>query len=122
MFPKDRDSITKQSNIIYWFRCGRTEYGEEYIGEAARTFEDRYKEHLKALSPIFEHQNFTGHITTVENFKIIAREGQNIARAIKEKPYTSESTTSPSVEILANTTCHTFWNKVLFAIPELKTK
>ena len=83
MFPKYREVITKQSNIIYWFRCGRTDCDDEYIGESARTFEERYKEHLKAPSPIFEHHNITGHITTVENFRITAREGQNMARAIK---------------------------------------
>ena len=42
------------------------------------------REHLKAPSPIFEHQNVTGHTTLVENFNIIGREGQNMARAIKE--------------------------------------
>ena len=87
MFPKDKQAITKQSNSIYWFKCGRTECNDEYIGESARTFEDRYKEHLKAPSPIFEHQNITGHTTTVENFKIIEREGQNMTRAIKEAIY-----------------------------------
>ena len=80
MFPKDKQAITKQSNSIYWFKCGRTECNDEYIGESARTFEDRYKEHLKAPSPIFEHQNITGHTTTVENFKIIEREGQNMTK------------------------------------------
>ena len=87
MIPKDREDKTKQSNIIYWFRCGRTECDEEYIGESARTFEERYKEHLKAPSPIFEHEHITGHKTTLENFKIIAREDQNMARAIKEAIY-----------------------------------
>ena len=52
MFPKDREARTKQSNIIYWFRCGRTECDDEYIGKSARTFEERYKEHLKVPSPI----------------------------------------------------------------------
>ena len=87
MFPKDREAITKQGNIIYQFKCGRTECNDEYIGESARTFEERYKEHLKAPSPIFEHQNKTGHTTSVENFKIMGREGQNMARAIKEAIY-----------------------------------
>ena len=87
MFPKDRKTITKQSDIIYWFKCGRTECDDEYIGEAARTFEERYKEHLKAPSLIFEHQNITGYISTMENFRIMAREGQNMARATKEAIY-----------------------------------
>ena len=68
MFPKDKEEIKKQSNIIYWYKCGRTECDDEYIGESARTFEERYKEHLKASSPIFEHSNATGH-TSVENFQ-----------------------------------------------------
>ena len=61
--------MRKQSNIIYWYRCGRTECDEEYIGESARTFEERFKEHLKAPSPIYEHDNTTGHKTSVENCK-----------------------------------------------------
>ena len=80
MFPKDREAITKQSNIIYWFKCSRTECDDEHIGESARTFEERYKEHLKAPSSIFEDQNISGHTTTLENFKIISREAQNMAR------------------------------------------
>ena len=66
MFPKDREAKTKQSNIIYWFKCGRTKCDEQYIGESARSFEEIYKEHLKAPSPIFEHENITGHKTTME--------------------------------------------------------
>ena len=55
MFPKDKDEMKKQGNIIYWYRCGRTECDDEYIGELARTIEERFKEHLKAPSPIYEH-------------------------------------------------------------------
>ena len=40
MFPKDKDAITKQSNIIYWFKCGKTECDDEYIGSQP--------EHLKS--------------------------------------------------------------------------
>ena len=50
IFPKDKDEMKEQSNIIYWYRCGRTECDDEYIGESARTFEERFKEHLKAPS------------------------------------------------------------------------
>ena len=67
--PKDKDNTKKKSNVIYWFRCDKIDCKEEYIGESSRTFEVRYKEHLKAPSPINEHQNSTGHITSVENFK-----------------------------------------------------
>ena len=98
MFPKDREAKTKQSNIIYWYKCGRSECDEEYIGESART--------------IFVHENITGHKTILENFKIIAREGQNMARAIKG--LTSESTILPSTETLENTACHTSGIKFCF--------
>ena len=54
------------SNIIYWFKCDKTECDDEYIGDSCKTFEETYKEHLKAHSPIFEHQNTTGYITTVK--------------------------------------------------------
>ena len=56
IFPKDKEAIIKQRNIIYWFKCGKTERDEEYIGESARTFEEQYKEHLKAPSPIFDNK------------------------------------------------------------------
>ena len=44
MFPKDKEEIKKQSDIIYWYKCGRTECDDEYIGKSARTFEGRYKD------------------------------------------------------------------------------
>ena len=84
--PKDKDTITKNS-VIYLFKCDKIECEDEYIGGQSRTFGEGYKEHLKTPSPIFEHQNNTGHTTSVENFKIIGREGQNMARAIKEVIY-----------------------------------
>ena len=48
--PKDKDHLTKKSGIIYRYKCDRLECDEEYIGETARTFGERYKEHLKAPS------------------------------------------------------------------------
>ena len=47
-------------------------------------FGARCKEHLKALSPIYEHQNNSVHKISIENFHIIGREGNNMARTIKE--------------------------------------
>ena len=122
MFPKDSKAITKQINIICWFKHHRTECDDECIGESARTFEERYKEHLKSASPIFKHQNITGHTTSVENIKKIwGREGQ-IWPGPSKKPYTSEWTTLHSTETLGKYNLPHIWNKVLFVIPELKTK
>ena len=85
-----KDAITKQSNIIYWFKSGKIEFDDEYMGESARTFEEHYKEHLKAPSPIIEHQNTTDYTISVDNFKIIGRKGHNMARAIKSNIYYSQ--------------------------------
>ena len=57
---------------------GREECDEEYIGESSRTFGERFKEYQKALSPIFDHFNTTGHNISVENFNIVGREDQNL--------------------------------------------
>ena len=48
---KDQDHITKKSGIIYRYQCDRLECDHEYIGETARTFGERFKEHLKAPLP-----------------------------------------------------------------------
>ena len=51
--PKDKDPMVIQSGAIYWFQCGDLSCDDEYIGETSRTFGERYKEHLKDLSPIY---------------------------------------------------------------------
>ena len=38
--PKDKESITKKSSVIYWFRCDRIDCEEECIGESSRMFEE----------------------------------------------------------------------------------
>ena len=55
MAPKDRDPIQKQSGVIYRYHCDRVDCDEEYIGESSRTFGERFKEHLKPHSPIYDH-------------------------------------------------------------------
>ena len=105
--PKDKDTITKKNSIIYWLRCNKIDFDEEYIGESSRTFGERYKEHLKAPSPIFWHQSNTGHTTTVENFRIIGREGNNMSEASK-KPYILKWTILSWTKTLENTICHIF--------------
>ena len=111
--------MKKQSNIIYWYRCGRAECDDKYIGESARTFEERFKEHLKAPSPIYEQDNTTGHKTTVENFKIIGREGHGISRTIKEAIYIRVNNPTLNRNVGKYNLPH-IWDKVLFVTPELK--
>ena len=49
--------------------------------------EKRYTEHSKAPSLIYEHQNTTGHKTSVGYFTIKGWEGLNMAMTIKETVY-----------------------------------
>ena len=60
---------------------------EKYTGVSSRTFGERFKEHQKASSPIYDHSNTTGHTVTIENFHIVGRENQNPIRTIKEALY-----------------------------------
>ena len=87
MASKDKDHITKKSGIIYRFKCNRVDCDDEYIGESSRTFGERFKEHLRIPSPIYDHYNTTGHSTTIENFSIVGRKDQNLIRGNKEAIY-----------------------------------
>ena len=83
-------------------------------------FSERYKEHLKAPLPIFDDQNNADHITTVENFRIMGRKGNNMARAIKEAIYIRVNNLTLNKNIGKYNLLHIL-DKVLFSIPELKT-
>ena len=87
MSPKDKDPIQKRSGVIYRYQSDRMECDEEYIGESSRTFGERFREHLKAPSPIYDHSNITGHNVTINNFRIVGREDLNLMRTLKEALY-----------------------------------
>ena len=121
MAPKDKDHITKKGGIIYRFKCQRMDCDDEYIGESSQTFGERFKEHLKAPSPIYDHQSITGHDTTIDNFSIVGREDQNLIRAIKEAIYIRVNNPSLNRNIGKYHLPH-IWDEVLNNIPELKLK
>ena len=64
--PKDGDTTLQKIGVIYRYKCGRVEC-EEYIEESDRTFAERFREHMKAPSPIHDHCNTTGHDISTEN-------------------------------------------------------
>ena len=82
--PKDKDTILQKSGVIYRYKCGRVDCEEECIGESGRTFAERFREHMRTPSPIHDHLNTTGHELSLDNFSIVGRENQSIARAIEE--------------------------------------
>ena len=64
--------------------CNWIECDEEPISESARTFGEKYKQHLKATSPIYDHSNITGHHTSIDNFSIVGGEAEGLTKAIKD--------------------------------------
>ena len=121
MAPKDKDPILKKSGVIYSFKCGRVDCDEEYIGESSRTFSERFKEHQKASSPIFDHSNISGHQVTIDNFNIVGREDQNLSRTIKEALYIRVNNPSLNKNIGKYHLPH-IWDEVLHNTSELKLK
>ena len=84
MSPKDKDAVQKKSGVIYRYQCDRVECNEGYIGESSRTFGERFRQHLKIPSPVYDHSNINGHNVTINNFSIVGREDLNLMRTIKE--------------------------------------
>ena len=119
--PKDQDPILKKSGVIYRYKCGRVDCDEEYIGESSRTFGERFREHQKAPSPIYDHSNITGHQVTIDNFNIVGREDQNLIRAIKEALYIRVNNPSLNRNIGKYHLPH-IWDEVLLNTSELKLK
>ena len=121
MAPKDKDPILKKSGVIYRYKCDRVECDEEYIGESARIFAERFKEHLKDPSPIYDYYNTSGHTVAIGNFSIVGRENQSLTRTIKEALNIRINNPSLNKNRGKHHLPH-IWNEVLFNISELKLK
>ena len=119
MAPKDKDPITNKSGVIYRYKCSQHGCKEEYIGESARNFADRFKEHQKAPSPIFQHCNISGHSININNFAIVGRGDQNLTRAIKEALFIRVNDPSLNRNIGKYHLPH-IWDEVLYTTSELK--
>ena len=119
--PKDKDPMVNQSGAIYWYQCSDLGCGDEYIGETFRTFGERYKEHLKAPSPIHQHSNQTGHPTCHNYFQIIGRKGHNLARNIKESIFISVNNPTLNNNI-GKFNLPRIWDRVLLNTPGLNLK
>ena len=58
------------------------ECDEEYIGESSRTFGERFRGHLKAPYPIYDHFN-RGHTTTLGEFQYNGEGGPKLHETYK---------------------------------------
>ena len=107
--------------VIYRFKCSEDGCEEEYIGESARTFAERFKEHQKSPSPIHDHCNISGHKADINNFSIIGREDQNLTRAIKEALFIRVNDPSLNRNIGKYHLPH-IWDEVLHKTSKLQLK
>ena len=119
--PKDKDNILKKSWVIYRYKCGRVDCEDEYIGESGRTFAKKFREHMKSLSPIYDHFNITGHEVSLDNFSIVGREDQSMTRTIREAMLIRVNDPSLNRNIGKYKLPH-IWDEVLVKSPELKLK
>ena len=118
---KDKDNILQKGGVIYRYKCGRVDCEDKYIGESGRTFAERFREHMRAPSPIHDHFNITGHEVSLHNFSIVGKEDQNIAKAIKEAMLIRVYDPSLNRNIGKYQLPH-IWDEVLVRSPELKLK
>ena len=121
MAPKDKDLMLTKSGVIYRCKCPSINCTEQYIGEYGRTLGERYKEHLKAPSPIHLHTPTTGHPVSPEYFTIVDREAQGLTRNIKEATYIKVN--DPSLNRnLDKFQLPQVWDQVLKDTPSLQLK
>ena len=119
--PKDNGTILQKSGVIYRYKCGRVDCEEECIGELGRTFAERFREHMRVPSPIHDHHDTTGHDLSLENFSIMGRDDQSIARSIKEAILIRVNDPSLNRNI-GKYQLPCIWDEVLVKSPELKLK
>ena len=121
MAPKDKDPKLTKSGVIYRYKCPSINCQEQYIGESGRTLGERYKEHLKAPSPIHLQTSTTGHPVSPDCLTIVDREAQGLTRNIKEAMYIKVN--DPSLNRnLGKFQLPQVWDQVLKDTPSLHLK
>ena len=119
--PKDKDDILKKSGVIYRYKCGRVDCKEEYIEESGRTFPERFREHLRSPSPIYDHYKTTGHEVSPDNFSTVGRDDQSMTRLIREAMLIRVNEPSLNRNIGKYQLPH-IWDEVLVRSPEMQLK
>ena len=105
--------------MIYRYKCGRVDCEDEYIGESGRTFAERFREHLRSLSPIYDHYKTTRHEVSLDNLSIVGRDDQSMTRAIREAMLIRVNDPSLNRNIGKYQLPH-IWDEVLVRSPELQ--
>ena len=113
--------MVNKSGALYWFKCGDLTCNGEYIGETSRTFGERFKEHLKDPSPIHHHSSNKVYQTTQQNFQIIGREQNALARNIKESIFIRVNNPTLNKDI-SKFNLPLIWDRVLLNTPSCTLK
>ena len=117
--PKDKDNILKKSGVIYRNNCGRVDCEDKYIGESGRTFAERFREHQRSPSPIYDHYKTTGQEVSLDNFSIVGRDDQSMTRTTREAMLIRVNDPSLNRNIGKYQLPH-IWNEVLVNLPEVQ--
>ena len=121
MAPKDKDPKLTKSGVIYIYQCPNINCTELCIGESGRSLGERYREHLKAPSPLHLHTSTTGHPVSPDCFTIVDRDAQGLTRNIKEAMYIKVN--DPSLNRnLGKFLLPQVWDQVLKDTPSLQLK
>ena len=83
--PKDKTPDLKKCGVVYQLKCGQCP--DTYVGETARSFDIRLKEHRKTTgsrTAVGDHIQETGHKLADDETKVLAREDQYWPRKIRE--------------------------------------
>ena len=89
MATKDKDPKLTKSGVVYRYQCPNINCTEQYIGESGRSLGERYREHLKAPSPIHLHTSTAGHPVSPDCFTIVDRLAQG-SHETSRRPCTSK--------------------------------
>ena len=71
---------------------------------------------MRAPSPIHDHFNIAGHELSLDNFSIVGKEDQSIARTIKEAMLINDPSLNRNI---GNFQLPHIWDEVLVKSPEL---
>ena len=114
-------NLLQKSGVIYRYKCGRADCEDEYLGELGGTLAERFREHMKSPSPIHDHFNITDHEVSLDNFSIVGREDQSMARTITEAMLIRVNDPSLNRNIGKYQLPH-IWDEVLGKSPKFQLK
>ena len=86
LHPRDPTPMEKKCGVVYKIQCG--DWEEVYIGETARPFGVRFREHVNStrlsMTAVGDHLRNTRHPTDLSSSLIVLRKNDTFKRRIRE--------------------------------------